>query len=202
MATGDMSRTSRPSSLSSCIRLVYLHVVLLLTLFGASEATTVTSTSTGRGGCPLSRLHAAFQAPFNCLSSALHGPTEANPVRHKASGTITSREGTAAPRWVTEGASTVSGRARMLRARAVNVAPLAMSAVETKQGTKRAAVDEPEAKEDKAEKKARRMMASSKPLGVHVIGLSHHNAGVETREKLAVPEAEWNLASAKVSRPS
>ncbi|CAN0372968.1 unnamed protein product, partial [Ectocarpus sp. 8 AP-2014] len=31
-----------------------------------------------------------------------------------------------------------------------------------------------------------------------VIGLSHHNAGVDVRERLAVPEAEWNLASAKL----
>ncbi|CAN0265059.1 unnamed protein product, partial [Ectocarpus fasciculatus] len=27
---------------------------------------------------------------------------------------------------------------------------------------------------------------------------SHHNAGVDVRERLAVPEAEWNLASAKL----
>lgn len=73
-----------------------------------------------------------------------------------------------------------------------------MSAVETKQGNKRAAESEPESSESKAEKKARRMAASSTPLGVHVIGLSHHNAGVDVREKLAVPELEWNDASAKL----
>lgn len=29
-------------------------------------------------------------------------------------------------------------------------------------------------------------------MEVHVVGLSHHNAPVEVREKLAVPEAQWN----------
>lgn len=86
----------------------------------------------------------------------------------------------------------------MLRARRVNVMPLGMSAVEAEPqvGTKRAAEEPPT--ETKAEKKAKRQDASSRPLGVHVIGLSHHNAGVDVREKLAVPEAQWNEASAEV----
>ena len=33
-------------------------------------------------------------------------------------------------------------------------------------------------------------------LQVVVIGLSHHNAKVEVREKLAIPEANWSEASA------
>jgi len=33
-------------------------------------------------------------------------------------------------------------------------------------------------------------------LEVLVIGLSHHNAGVDVREKLAIPEDQWNNASA------
>lgn len=33
------------------------------------------------------------------------------------------------------------------------------------------------------------------PLEVHVIGLSHHNAAVEVREKLSIPEANWNVAA-------
>jgi len=33
------------------------------------------------------------------------------------------------------------------------------------------------------------------PLEVFVIGLSHHNAKVEVREKLAIPEADWNAAA-------
>eukprot|EP01038_Epipyxis_sp_PR26KG_P016061 gene16061-21810_t len=35
-------------------------------------------------------------------------------------------------------------------------------------------------------------------LEVLVIGLSHHNAGVDVREKLAIPEANWNEASAQL----
>ena len=33
------------------------------------------------------------------------------------------------------------------------------------------------------------------PLEVHVIGLSHHNAAVDVREKLSIPEDRWNEAS-------
>ena len=33
------------------------------------------------------------------------------------------------------------------------------------------------------------------PLEVFVLGLSHHNAKVEVREKLAIPEADWNAAA-------
>jgi len=48
---------------------------------------------------------------------------------------------------------------------------------------------------DAGSKKAKRKENSTAPLQVHVIGLSHHNAAVEVREKLAVPEANWNLES-------
>jgi glutamyl-tRNA reductase len=37
-------------------------------------------------------------------------------------------------------------------------------------------------------------------LDVVVLGLSHHNAGVEVREKLAIPEAEWRTAAADLVR--
>lgn len=178
----------------SFMRVVYLHFVLLFALFGTSEGTTTTSRT--RGGCPLTRFQLAFQAPFNSLSAALHGSAASNPIsrRSGAGSSFSDSDVPSPPRWVTEG----SVSPRVLRSRKVDVLPLSMSAVETAQGTKRAAVDEPDDKQKKAEKKAKRMAASSSPLGVHVVGLSHHNAGVDIREKLAVPEAEWNDASAKV----
>ncbi|KAL3768893.1 hypothetical protein ACHAWO_010607 [Cyclotella atomus] len=43
--------------------------------------------------------------------------------------------------------------------------------------------------------KKERLELASKGLQVHVIGLSIHHAQVEVREKLAVPEAEWNTQS-------
>ena len=190
---------STPTASAGCpfVRVLYLHFVLLLALFTSCEA------STPKGGCPLSRLQAAFQAPFNSLSLALHGQqvaamsssvTSRDKSTFSGTSSSSSSSSSAAPHWVTAGA-----RSRVMRSRTVAVQPLGMSAVETKPGSKRAAEGQPEeAKETKAEKKARRMAASSTPLGVHVIGLSHHNAGVDVREKLAVPEAEWNLASAKV----
>ena len=44
-------------------------------------------------------------------------------------------------------------------------------------------------------KAARKDRGSPGPLEVFVLGLSHHNAKVEVREKLAIPEAEWNDAA-------
>lgn len=174
------------------MRVLYLHFVLLLAFFTSCEATATT-----KGGCPVSRLQAAFQAPFNSLSVALHGQQatmSSLTARDRSSSQPITAGNVGAPRWVSMGV-----RSRIVRSRTVDVKPLGMSAVETKQGNKRAAEGEPEeAKETKAQKKARRIAASSTPLSVHVIGLSHHNAGVDVRERLAVPEAEWNLASAKV----
>jgi hypothetical protein len=45
------------------------------------------------------------------------------------------------------------------------------------------------AKKEKAKK------SSPDALEVLVLGLSHHTAGVDVREKLAIPEADWNKAS-------
>lgn len=44
------------------------------------------------------------------------------------------------------------------------------------------------------QKKAKKQN-SPDALEVVVIGLSHHNAKVEVREKLAIPETDWNLAA-------
>eukprot|EP00543_Licmophora_paradoxa_P003351 CAMPEP_0202445120 /NCGR_PEP_ID=MMETSP1360-20130828/4002_1 /ASSEMBLY_ACC=CAM_ASM_000848 /TAXON_ID=515479 /ORGANISM="Licmophora paradoxa, Strain CCMP2313" /LENGTH=465 /DNA_ID=CAMNT_0049061285 /DNA_START=208 /DNA_END=1605 /DNA_ORIENTATION=- len=43
-----------------------------------------------------------------------------------------------------------------------------------------------------------RLEAASKGLQVHVVGLSIHHAQVEVREKLAVPECDWNKASNEI----
>jgi len=46
--------------------------------------------------------------------------------------------------------------------------------------------------------KEERLQQASKGLQVHVLGLSIHHAQVEVREKLAIPEDDWNLASAEI----
>mmetsp|Transcript_60035 Transcript_60035/g.70141 ORF Transcript_60035/g.70141 Transcript_60035/m.70141 type:complete len:514 (-) Transcript_60035:179-1720(-) len=43
--------------------------------------------------------------------------------------------------------------------------------------------------------KEERLQLASRGLQVHVVGLSIHHASVEVREKLAIPEIEWNEAS-------
>jgi glutamyl-tRNA reductase len=42
------------------------------------------------------------------------------------------------------------------------------------------------------------LQLASKGLQVHVVGLSIHHASVDVREKLAVPEADWNTASNEI----
>lgn len=43
-----------------------------------------------------------------------------------------------------------------------------------------------------------RLEAASKGLQVHVVGLSIHHAEVEVREKLAIPEHDWNKAANEI----
>lgn len=43
-----------------------------------------------------------------------------------------------------------------------------------------------------------RLEAASKGLQVHCVGLSIHHADVKVREKLAVPECDWNAASNEI----
>lgn len=56
----------------------------------------------------------------------------------------------------------------------------------------------PEAKVDSSPDKngkKKKKQRSTDNLEVMVLGLSHHNAKVEVREKLAIPEADWNTAA-------
>lgn len=48
---------------------------------------------------------------------------------------------------------------------------------------------------DSDETKSKKGKKGGSNLEIVVIGLSHHNAGVDIREKLAIPEANWNEAS-------
>ncbi|GAX23756.1 glutamyl-tRNA reductase [Fistulifera solaris] len=52
--------------------------------------------------------------------------------------------------------------------------------------------------ETKKKTREERLEAATKGLQVHVVGLSIHHAEVEVREKLAIPEAEWNAASNEI----
>lgn len=47
-------------------------------------------------------------------------------------------------------------------------------------------------------KREKRLKMSTEALDVFVVGLSHHNAKVEVREKLAIPEAEWEEAATQI----
>ena len=52
--------------------------------------------------------------------------------------------------------------------------------------------------EDDEVKRLRRVAAAETALDVFVVGLSHHNAAVETREKLAIPEGEWSVSASEI----
>ena len=49
-----------------------------------------------------------------------------------------------------------------------------------------------------AAKREARLKSAAEALDVYVVGLSHHNAKVEVREKLAIPEAEWEDAAGEI----
>jgi len=51
-------------------------------------------------------------------------------------------------------------------------------------------------------KRQRRLANAESALDVFVVGLSHHNARVEVREKLAVPEAEWEETALEIVESS
>ena len=51
----------------------------------------------------------------------------------------------------------------------------------------------------KKKKKNKQQKTNEGAMEVVVLGLSHHNAAVEVREKLAIPEAEWNQAAKELT---
>jgi glutamyl-tRNA reductase len=61
-----------------------------------------------------------------------------------------------------------------------------------------AAEAEAEMGQKRKKTKEERLKAASKGLQVHCVGLSIHHAAVEVREKLAIPEADWNSASQQI----
>ena len=74
-----------------------------------------------------------------------------------------------------------------------NTALLAATLNDTAASTNTNTASSPGGKRKKT--KAERLELASKGLQVHVIGLSIHHAQVEVREKLAIPESEWNTQS-------
>lgn len=76
------------------------------------------------------------------------------------------------------------------KAASINTALLAATLNDSTQQAEAAATSKAGNKRKKT--KAERLELASKGLQVHVIGLSIHHAQVEVREKLAIPEYEWN----------
>jgi len=58
--------------------------------------------------------------------------------------------------------------------------------------------DNAEPQQQRKRTKEERLQQASKGLQVHVLGLSIHHAQVEVREKLAIPEDDWNSASTEI----
>ncbi|CAM9453089.1 unnamed protein product [Phaeothamnion confervicola] len=180
-------------------RVFYVHALLFVSLLYGATARSEPKAG-GGGRCPFSRAAAAFTAPIHVVNSFLDGPS---PSTHRATSMIYGGGYTTA----SFGASAIGKRSTSLggvslwdrdgsapppimRPRRVSVMPLGMSAVQENPTAVNA--------DEKAAQERARKAASTKPLEVHVIGLSHHNAAVEVREKLAVPEANWNEESARL----
>jgi glutamyl-tRNA reductase len=190
-------------------RVIYVHVILLLSLLGFSTAlSTGGQVSSRAASCPFARAsHSAFQSPASAAGGAkLLDAAAAHPrsaVRGCGqTGSSMSLQScpfaAAAPLAVTYAPRQRTAGMRRKRPST----SLHMSAVE-KQAPAAAAAEaavlspQEEALLKQLEKAKRKEQANN-PLQVHVIGLSHHNAAVEVRERLAVPEPEWNAESARL----
>ena len=77
----------------------------------------------------------------------------------------------------------------------------ALAEVETKEALPLSSVVLDE-EEERRLKKERRLAAAETSLDVFVVGLSHHNAKVEVREKLAIPQDEWSESCLLYTSPS
>ena len=51
----------------------------------------------------------------------------------------------------------------------------------------------------KKKKKQKQQKTNEGAMEVVVMGLSHHNAAVDVREKLAIAEVDWNAAAAELT---
>eukprot|EP00541_Cyclophora_tenuis_P003130 CAMPEP_0116557692 /NCGR_PEP_ID=MMETSP0397-20121206/9383_1 /TAXON_ID=216820 /ORGANISM="Cyclophora tenuis, Strain ECT3854" /LENGTH=492 /DNA_ID=CAMNT_0004083181 /DNA_START=64 /DNA_END=1542 /DNA_ORIENTATION=+ len=80
---------------------------------------------------------------------------------------------------------------------AFNVHP-SVKAVQTSSSTQMVATGAINVEQKPKRTREERLEAASKGLQVHCVGLSIHHAEVEVREKLAVPESEWNAASSDI----
>ena len=52
----------------------------------------------------------------------------------------------------------------------------------------------------KKKKKQKQQKTNEGAMEVVVMGLSHHNAAVDVREKLAIAEVDWNAAAAEIMK--
>lgn len=77
-----------------------------------------------------------------------------------------------------------------------NAVTVAFSSSERRMVAQQEAISSSETKPRKTREE--RLEAASKGLQVHVVGLSIHHADVEVREKLAIPEADWNSEANKI----
>ncbi|CAM9297526.1 unnamed protein product [Heterosigma akashiwo] len=153
------------------LTVLQFHLLVLCQMGSRSEGGTAPR-------CPLKNLGLAFQAPYTNAISEKEA-TSLIIKAPKSSGVMPSFHTQMSP---------FEARTRL--------APLFSAVVDGDLLSSSSNVIDVE--DEKAEKKRKRRLASQKPLEVMVIGLSHHNAAVEVREKLAVPEAQWNEVSAQI----
>ena len=167
--------------------LLQLHLLFVLGMSGGSS-----TASSGAGGksCPFrswgaSSSKAAFVAP----GGAVAAPRSRSPSPLPEEGGFRTSTGM----FVRPAEPTTVDS--FLRKRRVGAALKPLYAATVAPPTSVAASEDVDTKEERLAQKKKRKASSMTPLEVHVIGLSHHNAGVNVREKLAVPEPQWNEAS-------
>ncbi|KAJ1457279.1 Glutamyl-tRNAGlu reductase [Pelagophyceae sp. CCMP2097] len=96
-------------------------------------------------------------------------------------------------------APTVQRRFASMGAALAPAEALPLAAADASRAALAAMVDDDD---EEAAKRLARLSAAEKPLDVFVVGLSHHNAKIDVREKLAIAEAEWETAAREIVEAS
>ena len=162
------------------LAMLYIHIALVLglLLFKGANATTISrSKQPLRSGCPITATRNFFGKQMNYIGRSFTSGTNLFPKMFLDD--YSSRDITDKNRNPRLANSLSSFEMRKLSSK--------LTATTT---------SDPAVKTDKNNKKER----VNGPLEVIVLGLSHHNAVVDVREKLAVPEDQWATAAGEMCK--
>jgi len=183
--------------------LLQLHLLFVLGMSGSAAASAGGAKAGGRN-CPF-RSWGVSKVTNTMTTSAFVAPATlprsvaaARPPLSGATAAVSDEGGFRTSSGLFVAPSTGSTVESCLRKRRVGAALKPLYAATVAPPVSTGVVAKAAEKAEKDDKMKKRKATSMTPLEVHVIGLSHHNAAVDVREKLSIPEAQWNDAANKL----